>query len=448
MKETALRPIGKVRGGVSIPHHKNTAELKTVIMPASNTVYIPMQQHIGVPCTPCVKVGDEVFVGTKIGDSDAFVCAPIHSSVSGKVTKIDSMMLSNGKTAQVVVIENDGEMEIDSNIKPLTIRSAEDLVKAARESGLVGLGGAGFPAHVKLQPNPEKTLDTLIINAAECEPYITSDYRECMENARDVLEGVYRIKELLNFKKVIICVEDNKPKAIKLLLDIASDKNDPDNRVRVMKLKSRYPQGAEKMLIYSATKRVLPIGKLPSDVGCVVMNVTSIAVLNRYIKTGMPLVSKRITVDGDAVKDPKNVLVPIGTPIKEVIDFCGGFKTKPKKIISGGPMMGTAILDINTPICKQNNAIIALSSKLTETPDEYNCISCGRCAKYCPMNLSPGTVEGAVKNKDIEQIAKLNVNFCMECGSCSFVCPSKRKLTQCMRLAKAELQNLKAGGGK
>lgn len=442
-RETALRPVGKVRGGAHVPHHKNTAELTSAKMPAPKTVYIPMQQHIGAPCEPIVKKGDTVFVGTKIGDSSSFVFAPIHSSVSGTVIGIEEVELSNGNKVKAVVIENDFTDTLDPAIKPVKVKTPEDLVSAAKECGLVGLGGAGFPAHIKLTINEDKKIDTLIINAAECEPFITADYRECMEASRDILEGIYLLKEILNIEKVIIGVEDNKPRAIKVLLKIAGDKKDPNNDVRVMKLKANYPQGAEKMLIYSATKRALPNGKLPSDVGCIVMNVTSVATLNRYINTGIPLISRRVTVDGNAINNPQNVIVPIGTKISDVIEFCGGFKKEPKKIIVGGPMMGTAIYNLDTPISKQNNAILAFYGAKAETPKEYACISCGRCAKYCPMNLTPGRVEKELNNAQVEELKALNVDYCMECGSCSFVCPSRKRLTQYMRMAKAELRKNK-----
>ncbi len=440
-KESILKPRGKIIGGTKLPHYKRTAEMESVYIKAPEKVVISMSQHIGAPCTPTVKKGDKVFVGSLIGDSEAFVSAPIHSSVSGEVEDITTIKLPAGNEVAAVVIRSDGKMTPDPEIKPIAVNTSEELVAAVKNSGLVGLGGAGFPAHIKLSPSKDKPLDTLIINAAECEPFITSDYRECMENYDDILEGVYLIKKLLNIKNVIIGVEDNKPKAIKKLFEIVSDKADTDDTVKLMKLKSKYPQGAEKVLIYSATKRKLPLGKLPSDIGCIVMNVTSVSFINKYLKTGMPLVSKRITVDGNAVKEPKNLIVPIGTPICEVLDFCKaeGYT----KVMMGGPMMGLSIYDTSLPILKQNNAILAFSGKMGETKPITECIRCGRCLRGCPMNLTPSKVEGEIKNPSIDALNALNVMHCIECGSCSFICPAGRPLTASMRIAKNEVR--KAG---
>ncbi len=439
-KETILHSAGRSLGGATLPHFKGTAELESVIMPPPKSVAIPLQQHIGVPCEPIVKAGDKVYVGTKIGDSEKLICAPVHSSVSGTVTKIADVTPANGKPVKMIFIESDGLMEPDPAIAPIDVKTEEDLVKAARECGLVGLGGAGFPAHVKLTKRPEVELDTLIINGAECEPYITADYRECMENTEDILNGIYLVKNILGLKKVIIGVEDNKPKALKKLAEIASEKYDAEDEVKVMRLKSRYPQGAEKVLIYSTTKRKLPLGKLPSDIGCVVMNITSISALNKYIRTGMPLVTKRITVDGDAIKKPCNVIVPIGTSAEEIIEFCGGFTEEPDKIVLGGPMMGNAIVSTDLVIAKPNNAILCFKEKkpLTSTA----CIKCGRCIKACPMNLTPAAVEAKVSRNlgNADFYSKMNVSYCMECGCCSFVCPARRELVQAMRIAKNEMR--------
>ncbi len=440
VKGGVLRAVKKVRGGVKVAHHKNTAELEVVRIPTPSKVVIPMQQHIGAPCEPVVKVGDEVAVGQLIGDSDKFISAPIHASVSGKVTAIGEVKLPNGSVSKAVTIESDGEMRLWEGIKPPKVETREDLIKAVRDSGLVGLGGAGFPTHVKLNFPPDKNIDTLVVNAAECEPYITVDYRECMENSWDILSGVYALKELLGFKQVIIAAEDNKPEAFKVLGKIADHDADIDDSVKLMVLESKYPQGAEKMMVQSATGRRVPPGKLPADVGCVVMNVASVAFISRYLKTGKPLVSRSLTVDGSAIAAPKNVRVPVGTDIGEIIDFCGGFKGEPCKILTGGPMMGLAIVGTDLPVLKQNNAILAFTADDAVLKPETDCIRCGRCVAACPMSLMPTNIVKAAKIKDVDALKRAGVTVCMECGSCAFACPAGKPLVQHMRLAKAILR--------
>ena len=435
----------KTKGGAKVPHRKNTAHQESVIMPSPKQVTIPMQQHIGAPCKPVVKAGTLVYVGTLIGKSDAFVSAPIHSSVSGKVKRIVSVTMPSGNEVDAVLIESDGEMTPCPDIKPPVVETKEDLINAVKESGLVGLGGAGFPAFIKLNVPQDKKIDTLIINMAECEPYITADHREAIENSFEVLSGVYAVKELLGIDRVIIGVEDNKPDVIKELRKIADSKtNDPDDRVRILPLKARYPQGAEKVLVKACTNRVIEAGKLPSDVGCIVMNVTSVAFIAMYLKTGMPLVSKRITIDGSAIQEPKNVIVPIGTSINEVIEFCGGYKEEPKKILMGGPMMGIALKDDTSPVIKQNNAILAFAEKEAKLDAPTACIRCGKCADSCPMNLFPPLISRAIKLKEFENLEKYGVMTCMECGSCAFNCPAKKPIVQNMRLGKTVLKEHKA----
>ncbi len=438
-----VRPAANLAGGAHTPHFKNTAELSTEKMPSPNKIFLPMQQHIGAPCEPVVAVGDIVKVGQIIGNSDKPVSAPIHSGVSGVVSEIIPYKLTNGQSCKCVVIQSDGKDEIHESVKPRKVETPEDLVSAARDCGLVGLGGAGFPAHIKLSPKSETKINTLIINAAECEPYITSDYRECIESTDDILNGLYLIKKILNIDNVIIGVEDNKPKAIEEMLKIATDSKDIDDTVKVMKLKSRYPQGAEKVLIYTATGRKLPLGKLPADVGCIVMNVTSVAVLYRFISTGMPLIRKRITVDGSVISSPKNLSVVIGTPINDVIDYCGGFKAEPGKILYGGPMMGICVADTSAPVLKQNNAILAFNAADAAMQKPTACISCGRCIRTCPMNIMPAFIESAYNANDLAMAEKYGVAYCIECGSCAFGCPARRPLTQVMRLTKAALRNSK-----
>ena len=435
-----LSAVKKVRGGVKVSHHKNTAETEVVRMPAPAKVVIPMQQHIGAPCEPVVKVGDTVAVGQLIGDTDKYISAPIHASVSGTVTAIGDIKMPNGTLAKAVTIESDGEMRLWEGIKPPVVESREDLIKAVRDSGLVGLGGAGFPTHVKLNFPADKNIDTLVINAAECEPFITVDYRECMENSWDILAGVYLLKDFLGFKQVVIAVEDNKPEAFKVLKSIADHEIDKHDEVKLMVLESKYPQGAEKMMVQSATGRRVPPGKLPADVGCVVMNVASVAFIARYIKTGKPLVSRSLTIDGSAISEPKNVRVPVGTSISEIIEFCGGFKTDPCKILTGGPMMGLAIVGTDLPVLKQNNAILAFAHDDAVLKPETDCIRCGRCATACPMSLMPTNIVRAAKTKDVSMLKAAGVMVCMECGSCAFACPAGKPLVQHMRLAKAILR--------
>lgn len=441
-----LKAVVKVRGGVKVDHQKNTAETEVVRIPEPQKVVLPMQQHIGAPCTPTVKVGDTVAIGQVIGDSDKFVSAPIHASVSGKVSAIGNVKLPNGAVVQGVTIESDGERRLYDGIEPPKADTKEEFLKAVRASGLVGLGGAGFPTHVKLNVPPDKNVDTLVINAAECEPYITVDYRECIDNSWDILSGIHIIKDMLGIENVIIAVENNKPKAFEVLKRIADSDNYSGDHTKLMSLESRYPQGAEKMMVQSATGRKVPPGKLPADVGCIVMNVASVAFVARYIKTGKPLVSRSLTIDGSAIAEPKNVRVPIGTSIADIIDFCGGFKEEPRKIITGGPMMGLSITGTDLPVIKNNNAILAFTEKDAKLMQEGDCIRCGRCAAACPMSLVPTLIERYTKARDTDALKKIGVNVCMECGSCAYSCPAKKPLVQTMRAAKAFLRE--AGDNK
>lgn len=433
-----LSPAAKGRGGVKVAHCKNTENLKAVRMPIPERVVLPMQQHIGAPCSPTVKTGDTVKVGQIIGDSDSFVCAPIHASVSGKVTAVSDTVLANGKIAPAVTIDSDGEMALFDGICAPVINNADDFRKALRNSGLVGLGGAGFPSHVKFAVGDDKKIDTIVVNAAECEPYITVDYRECLDNTLYIIRSLMIIKEYMNIPNAVIAVEDNKPKAIEVLQKLADEIG--DGSIKVMALKSRYPQGAEKMIVYSATGRKIPLGKLPADVGCIVMNVASTAFVGRYLETGKPLVSRSLTVDGSAITNPQNVRVPIGTNINELIEFCGGYKCTPDKVIAGGPMMGTALVNTDVPILKSYNAVLAFGEgTLHEKPDN-DCIRCGRCSQVCPMGLMPTNIMRSVKAHDIDGLKKSSVVACMQCGSCAYACPAGRPLVQYLVLAKDMLR--------
>lgn len=441
-----LKPVKKGRGGIDIAHFKNTAEMKTVRIPTPPFVTIAMNQNIGAPCTPTVKVGDSVLVGDKIGDSTSYVSAPIYASVSGTVKAVKDIRLASGALSKAVVIESDGRDAEAEFTKP-DVHDTQSFIKAVRESGLVGLGGAGFPAHVKLNLPQNSKIDTLIINAAECEPFITVDYRECLEHGDDILEGVKAVAKYLNIERVIIAVENNKPMAIEILKEIADHDNGSGNKVSIMTLKSRYPQGAEKMIIQSATGRRIPPGKLPSDVGCVVMNVASIGFVGRYLKTGKPLVSRSMTVDGSAIKEPKNIRVPVGTMMDYIVDFCGGFCGEPEKIVCGGPMMGMAISSLDYPTLKGNNALLAFTK--TRKGDlavkkETDCIRCGKCYEACPMGLVPTNIVRFAKAKDAEKLKHAGTLVCMECGSCAYSCPAGKPLVQHMRLAKSIIKEAQA----
>ena len=423
------------KGGVHPSQSKNTMEYATVKMSLPETVVIPMLQHIGAPCQAVVQKGDTVKVGQVLGNSDAFVSVPIHSSVSGTVTAITERIISGSKPVVCVEIKTDGLQEISDDVKIPVVDSKDSFIKAIRDSGLTGLGGAGFPAHVKLNPPKDAKIDTLIINGAECEPYITSDYRECMENTENIIEGIKHVLKWTGIPKALIGIEDNKPEAIKKLKSAV----ETINNITVHSLKSRYPQGAEKMLIKTLTGREVPSGKLPSQVGCLVMN-ASVGFVAEYLKTGMPLIKKRVTVDGSSVKTPMNLEVLIGTPISEVFKFSGGFISEPGKFIMGGPMMGVALYSDEIPVMKYTNALLALNEKDAKIPEENVCIRCGRCVKVCPMNLLPFDIDRLIKVNLYDDLDKYNVMDCIECGSCSYACPSKRMLAQSVRLGKDVLR--------
>ena len=420
-------------GGIKLSHHKNTENCQSVSLPVSAKVRIPMSMHIGAPCEPLVKKGDLVTVGQKIGDTEAFMSAPIHSSVSGKVTAIADYRLSNGRTCKMVEIQTDGEQSVCPDVKPPEVTDKASFLKAIRESGLVGMGGASFPAHVKLAPKQE--VDTLCINAAECEPYITSDYRQMVEAPDEVIDGVLQVMKYLCIPNCVIGFESYKPEAIRIL----TEKAKAHSGITVHTLPCTYPQGAEKVLIYNTLGRIVMEGQLPADQGAIVMNVSSVAFVSRYLKTGMPMISRMVTVDGDAIGKRCNVIVPVGTPVKDVLAFAECDMEKAERLLYGGPMMGVSISDAEDPVIKANNAVLAFSKHTQEkaVPKASACIHCGRCISACPLNLMPPDICKAYAAKDTDSLNKLKVMLCMNCGCCTYACPAKRPVAETNQFAKA-----------
>ena len=429
----------KFLGKTHIPHRKNTAEMKPVTMPPPKEVLLPVEQHIGAPANPVVKVGQLV------AEATAFVSSPVYASVSGKVTKIDSCLRSNGRNVTSIRIESDGLMTPYEGITPPEITDVDSLVAAVRESGIVGVGGAGFPTAVKLDALKKGVIDTVVINAAECEPYITVDARAMLDNSALVRDGVLLLKKVApDVKSYIFGIESNKPACIAKMKEVFSDMED----VAVQSLPALYPQGAEKILIHNTTGRTVPEGKLPADVGVLVINVTTLALIADYAKTGMPFVRKNLTLDGSAMKHPMNVSAPIGSSIRDVVDFAGGFEGEVGKIIVGGPMTGNAAYSLDEPITKTTGAILAFSKKDSVDKAPSACIHCGRCVEACPQMLSPHDFGCAVRLENVDErmaaLEKSRITLCFECGSCAFVCPARRPLIENIRMAKNSLKEYKA----
>ena len=426
--------------GIHTPHRKNTLKKPTVRMETPKTVSIPMSMHIGRPAVPTVKVGDLVKVGTKIGEANGPISAHVFASVSGKVVKIADNLQSDGSTVPAVVIESDGALTPDESLAAPVIESREDLIAAVRASGIVGLGGAGFPTHVKLDVG-ENPVEYLVVNGAECEPYVTSDTVTMMTRTDDMAYALKELKRWLNIDRVIFGIENNKKQAIESVRKMLDSMQDDKMAVKV--LPPVYPQGGEKVLVYHTTGRRIPAGKLPIHVGCVVINCTTLAAIGTYLKTGMPLVEKCVTVDGGAVKDPQNVIAPIGTALQELFDFCGGLTEAPAKIIYGGPMMGITVPNAELPVLKNTNAVLALTAKEAWLPETTACIRCGSCINTCPFGLDPAAMSKAYDDRDADALRALHVDVCMECGCCGFVCPANRPLVQKNKLAKQLLREKK-----
>ncbi len=430
-------------GGIHPDDTKSlTAHLPIEEIAPPKLLYFPAQQHIGAPPEIIVDVGDSVRLGQALTKSEAFVFAPLSSSVSGTVKDIGLYPHPNGTKVPTIVIENDG---LDTpaeplNTKPLEELSPQEIVRLVRNAGLVGMGGAGFPTHVKLSPPPEKTITDIIINGAECEPYLTSDHRLMLECAKDVIVGTLAVMKVFSLDTATIAIEENKPDAIAAV----SEEAKKVSGIRIAVLKKKYPQGAEKQLIYAVTGRQVPSGGLPADIGAVVLNVGTTAEIARVIEDGTPLYRRVVTVSGNAVAEPKNQLLRIGTPFSYAIEQSGGFSAPPTKIIMGGPMMGIATCSQDVPVVKGTSGILALSDAEATWRNESACLRCGRCTSVCPMGLVPSALTAYANLKDLEQCEKYHIMDCMECGSCSYVCPAQRHLIQSIRWAKSELSKKRA----
>ena len=435
----------KMLGNTHVPHRKNTAHMSPIRMSAPKEVLIPLSQHIGAPAELIVKIGDEVKVGQKIAEGVGFVSSPVHSSVSGKVKAIEDYLRADGRKAPAVRIESDGKDEMYGGICAPTVTDLQSFIGAVRESGLVGLGGAGFPTAVKLDALTKGIINTVVINGAECEPYITGDTRTMLDETEWIYRGIALLETYCEgISEYVFGIEKNKPDCIERMRDIFKD----NSKVRIAPLPPKYPQGAEKIIVYNTTHRVIPEGKLPADVGVLVINVTSLAFIAKYMETGIPLVERCVTLDGSAVAEPKNIIAPIGTSVGEIIEFGGGLKAKPGKVLLGGPMMGNAISSLSEPIIKTTGAITAMNVKNSFCREETACIHCGRCVEACPMGLNPTAYTKALSIDSVEErvatLDKDKIMLCMECGCCSFVCPANRPLVQNNRLAKGEVRSYKA----
>ena len=428
-------------GGVHPKDQKRTRDVAVQVFPEPDTLVVSMSQHIGVPCEPLVKKNDLVKKGQKIGDNKG-LCVPVHSPVSGIVKAVEARPHSNGTTVMSVVIENDHQDTLDDDVRPRTQEEVaaltpEDLVNIIREAGIVGMGGASFPTHVKLSGAIGK-VDTIIVNAGECEPYITADDRLCREHPQEVISGIQIIMKILGLKKAHIGIENNKPEAIRSLKAYVADSG-----VQVDVLPAMYPQGAEKQLIQAVTGRQVPSGGLPVAVGCAVFNAASCKAIHDAVYEGMPLIRRIVTVSGDILLEPKNLLVPIGTSYMDLIDACG-LSANPYKVLSGGPMMGITQYDLSVSTIKACNAVTVLSRENRYTVKDPHCIRCGKCIDVCPMRLMPVLMYKALFSNDLDVIKDSHLQDCCECGCCAYNCPAGVPLVLSFRAGKQKLADARA----
>lgn len=431
------------RGGIHPNDNKVFTEKKPIEnLTPPNELTFPVSQHIGAPSTVVVKVGERVLMGQKIAEASGFVSANIHSSVSGTVKAVEKRLHPNGTYTDSVVIENDGLDEeappISGYGKDFKSKTPQELIEIIKEAGIVGMGGATFPTHVKLSVPDDAKIDHVIVNGAECEPYLTSDHRAMLETPDEILGGLQIMMHIFSLKDGYIGIESNKPDAIKLMTEEAAKITDVN--IHIVPLKTKYPQGAEKQLITAVCGRKMPPGSLPWQVGCIVDNIDTVASIYRAVVLGRPLTTRIVTMGGSALKNPLNYRVRIGSPFAYLIEQSGGLTKEAGKILMGGPMMGLAVSDINVPVIKGTSGILVLDQESAELEKENVCIRCGKCVYICPMRLQPNALDLAARQNDFEKLIKLNVTDCIECGSCAFVCPSKRRQVQQVRVAKTKLR--------
>lgn len=413
---------------------KMSRECPIEILNPGDTLVYPLSQHIGAMAKPLVKAGDRVLVGQKIAEKGGFISANIHSSVSGTVKAIEKRLVATGGMVDSIIVENDGMYEEAAPIfsgNPDEL-SKDEIIKIIEEAGIVGMGGAGFPTNVKLSPKNADIIDSIIVNGAECEPYLTSDYRRMVEQTDKLVKGLKIVLKIFPDAKGYFGIEDNKPEAIEALLKATEN----EDRIEVVPLKTKYPQGGERSMIYAVTGRKINSKMLPADVGCIVHNVDTIYAIYNAVYNGKPLIERIVTITGDAVRTPKNFQVRIGTSFRELIDAAGGFTTEPEKIISGGPMMGFSFFNIDVPVVKGSSSLLAFIKDDVSHEEPSACIRCGRCAAACPEHLLPMKLATLAGQNEPEEFKKLGGMECVECGCCSYVCPAKRQVTQSVRSMK------------
>ncbi|MGQ9845457.1 MAG: electron transport complex subunit RsxC [Caldisericia bacterium] len=437
------------KGGVYPEESKITKDKKIEEFFDIDEVVVPLHQHTGAPNKPLVKVNEKVLMGQKIGEIDAKVSAPVHSPISGEVVSIENVLLPTGKISLGIRIRNDREYKLHDSITKrddIESLSREEILKIIRESGIVGMGGAAFPTQVKLMPPPDTKIEYLIINGAECEPFLTNDYRLMLEESENIIKGIEILIKVLNPLKVFVGIEENKIEAANELFKIIKNRN-LSNLIEVKILKTKYPQGSEKHLIKAITGREVPSGSLPFNVGCIVQNVGTVFAIKEAIYDGIPLIERVLTISGSGVKEPKNVKVKIGTIALDLVNYCGGINGDLKKIIFGGPMTGFSSYTLNIPIIKGTSGLILFTNKEYKEYEELPCVRCGRCAEACPMYLMPMFIDMYSRIDDLDKAKYFGALDCIECGACAYVCPSKRHLVQSIRYAKNELLKRKNNGG-